>query len=84
VLDVVEESSVETKLDATAELLSSLLRIVHRQSCKGTETITVVLNLFGDVIVDLGGVLLCLSRVADALNAGDSQRDNGVTDAMSV
>ncbi len=57
---------------------------MHRQCCKGSKSVAVVLDLLINVIVTSACFLFRFSFVDDALNAGDCQRDKGMSDAMFV
>lgn len=71
-------------LDTTAEFLTGLDRIMHRQTGKGPHTILVVLDLTSNSSVGFRGYTLGFGLIRDALDIGDGQRNNGITDALFV
>jgi len=84
-LHVIQERAVEAKLcDTAAELFAGLYRVVHGETGKGAEAVTVVLDLIGDVVVAEGGMLLGASLVSDSLDTRNGEGDNSITDAAGV
>lgn len=85
VLEVAEESTVESELlDTATQFLASLLRVVHRQAGKSTHAVAVVFDLLGSPVVGLKGCLLSRGLVGNALDTGDGQGDDSVSNAVSV